>query len=66
MRRRRWAALGLLPWAAAGCTTDSVRRDRREIFIPWFYRPVAWTQSLLPGLLGRVLARGRYGDRGAA
>src|SRR5262245_58075692 len=30
MRRRRWAALGLLPWAAAGCTTDSARRDGRD------------------------------------
>ncbi len=44
----------------------SIRRDRRESFVPWFYRPVSILQSLVPSVLARVLARGRYGGPGAA
>jgi NAD(P)-dependent dehydrogenase (short-subunit alcohol dehydrogenase family) len=62
-KQLEWTVIGPEPIARA--ILHAVRRDRREVFVPWFYRPVAWTQSLLPGLLGRVLARGRYGDRGA-
>ena len=59
-----WTVIGPEPIAKA--IVRSIRHDRREVFVPWFYRPVAWTQALLPGLLGRVLARGKYSDRGAA
>ncbi len=43
----------------------SIRRDRRESFVPWWYRPVAILQAVLPGTVGRVLGRGRYGGPGA-
>jgi short-subunit dehydrogenase len=39
-------------------------RDRRETFVPAWYRVAALAQSLTPGLLSRVLAqRGRRRDR---
>jgi uncharacterized protein len=44
----------------------AVRRDRRESFVPWWYRPVAVLQAVAPSLLARVLARGVYGGPGAA
>jgi short-subunit dehydrogenase len=34
----------------------SVDRDRREVFVPWFYRAAALGQNLAPGLFARVLA----------
>lgn len=43
----------------------ALRHDRREVFVPWFYRPVAVVQSLVPSLVGRALARGRYRGPGA-
>ena len=36
---------------------DAVDRDKREIFVPRWYRPVGWAQALFPGLLAS--ARGR-------
>jgi NAD(P)-dependent dehydrogenase (short-subunit alcohol dehydrogenase family) len=36
---------------------DAVDRDRREIFVPRWYRPVAWLQALVPGVF--VAARVR-------
>jgi NAD(P)-dependent dehydrogenase (short-subunit alcohol dehydrogenase family) len=44
----------------------AVRRDRRESFVPWWYRPVAVLQAVTPSLMARVLARGKYGGPGAA
>jgi uncharacterized protein len=44
----------------------AVNRDRRESFVPWWYRPVAVLQAVAPSLVARVLARGRYGGPGAA
>src|SRR6266849_6594599 len=44
----------------------AVRRDRREVYVPWFYRPGAVLQAIVPSLLARVLARGKYGGPGAA
>jgi NAD(P)-dependent dehydrogenase (short-subunit alcohol dehydrogenase family) len=35
----------------------AVASDRREIFVPRWYRPAAWVQALFPGTLARVLAR---------
>lgn len=37
----------------------AVERNRPEIFVPGWYRVVAWAQSLAPGLVSRVLARRR-------
>jgi NAD(P)-dependent dehydrogenase (short-subunit alcohol dehydrogenase family) len=44
----------------------AVRRDRRESFVPWWYRPVAVLQTVTPSLMARILARGKYGGPGAA
>ena len=59
-----WTVIG--PDRIAKSILASIRRDRRESFVPWFYRPVAWLQALTPGLLARVLARGKYSGPGAA
>jgi NAD(P)-dependent dehydrogenase (short-subunit alcohol dehydrogenase family) len=32
---------------------EAVDRDKREIFVPRWYRPAAWAQALFPGLLAR-------------
>jgi NAD(P)-dependent dehydrogenase (short-subunit alcohol dehydrogenase family) len=39
----------------------AVERDRREIFVPRWYRPAAWVQALFPGLVAN--ARGRVAAR---
>jgi uncharacterized protein len=44
----------------------AVQRDRRESFVPWWYRPVAVLQAMTPSLMARILARGKYGGPGAA
>ena len=36
---------------------DAVENDRREVFVPRWYRPAAWLQSLAPGLLANARAR---------
>jgi NAD(P)-dependent dehydrogenase (short-subunit alcohol dehydrogenase family) len=43
---------------------SAVARDRREIFVPWWYRPAAWGQALMPGLASRLPTsrRARKGD----
>jgi NAD(P)-dependent dehydrogenase (short-subunit alcohol dehydrogenase family) len=40
---------------------DAVDHDRREIFVPRWYRPVAWLEGLVPGLV--TSARGRTSRR---
>ena len=40
---------------------DAVDRDKREIVVPRWYRPAAWAQALVPGLLASV--RGRTSRR---
>jgi hypothetical protein len=39
----------------------AVERDRREVFVPRWYRPAAWAQALFPGLVAN--ARGRVAVR---
>src|SRR5262249_6659917 len=34
---------------------EAVDRDKREIFVPRWYRPAAWLQALAPGLIARGL-----------
>ena len=58
-----WTVIG--PDRIARSILASIRRDRRESFVPWWYRPVAILQAVVPGLVGRVLGRGRYGGPGA-
>jgi NAD(P)-dependent dehydrogenase (short-subunit alcohol dehydrogenase family) len=36
---------------------DAVDKDKREITVPRWYRPVAWVQAFAPGLVVRVRAR---------
>jgi uncharacterized protein len=36
---------------------DAVERDKREIFVPRWYRPAAWAQALFPAALARARAR---------
>ena len=59
-----WTIIG--PERIARCILASVEHDRRESFVPWFYRPVAIMQAVTPSLMARVLARGKYGGPGAA
>jgi NAD(P)-dependent dehydrogenase (short-subunit alcohol dehydrogenase family) len=59
-----WTIIG--PERIARSILTAIQRDRREIFVPWFYRPVAVLQAVVPSLLARVLARGKYGGPGAA
>ena len=59
-----WTIIG--PDRIARSILRAIRRDRREVYVPWWYRPVAQLQAVLPSLVARVLARGRYGGPGAA
>jgi len=36
---------------------DAVDHDRREVFVPRWYRPAAWLQALAPGLFASAQAR---------
>ena len=36
---------------------DAVDKDKREIVVPRWYRPVAWLQALAPGLVASATAR---------
>jgi NAD(P)-dependent dehydrogenase (short-subunit alcohol dehydrogenase family) len=36
---------------------DAVDKDRRETFIPRWYRPAAWVQALVPGIVANAQAR---------
>jgi short-subunit dehydrogenase len=36
---------------------EAVEHDRREIFVPRWYRPVSWAQALAPGLIARLRSR---------
>jgi NAD(P)-dependent dehydrogenase (short-subunit alcohol dehydrogenase family) len=36
---------------------EAVDRDRREIYVPRWYRPVAWLEGLVPGLVSSVRGR---------
>ena len=59
-----WTIIG--PERIARSILGAVEHDRRESYVPWWYRPVAWLQALVPSLVARVLARGTYGGPGAA
>jgi hypothetical protein len=36
---------------------DAVEKDKREIVVPRWYRPVAWAQALAPGVFTSARAR---------
>jgi NAD(P)-dependent dehydrogenase (short-subunit alcohol dehydrogenase family) len=59
-RRRLGPAFSRLvvdPPLVAGRILDAVEHDRREIFVPRWYRPAGWVQALAPGTIARVRAR---------
>ena len=62
-KQLEWTIIG--PERIARSILAAVRHDRRESFVPWWYRPVAILQAVLPSVVGRVLARGTYGGPGA-
>ncbi len=62
-KQLEWTIIG--PERIARSILAAVERDRRECYVPWWYRPVAVLQGLFPSLVARVLARGRYGGPGA-
>ena len=53
------------PDRVARSIVAAIGRNRRERFVPWFYRPVAVFQALTPSLVARVLSRGKYSGPGA-
>ncbi len=57
-----WELLVVEPELVAKRTLDALAAGRREIVVPRWYRPAAWLQALLPGLLMRRRA-GRAPDR---
>jgi NAD(P)-dependent dehydrogenase (short-subunit alcohol dehydrogenase family) len=63
-KRLEWTIIG--PERIARSIIASIRRDRLESFVPWWYRPVAILQAVLPSVVGRLLGRGTYGGPGAA
>jgi NAD(P)-dependent dehydrogenase (short-subunit alcohol dehydrogenase family) len=48
------------PELVAERVLDAMERDRREAFVPRWYRPAAIVQALFPGLVARVLAARDY------
>jgi NAD(P)-dependent dehydrogenase (short-subunit alcohol dehydrogenase family) len=45
------------PGFVAARILAAVDRDRREIYVPRWYRPAAWVQALLPGAVANARAR---------
>jgi NAD(P)-dependent dehydrogenase (short-subunit alcohol dehydrogenase family) len=62
-QRQRLGALGnrlvVGPPFVALRILDAVDHDRREIFVPRWYRPFAWLQALFPGAIANARARRR-------
>ena len=60
-QRRRFGllmrSLVVDPEFVARRTVEAVEHRKREIFVPRWYRPAAWVQTLAPGLLMRRRAR---------
>ena len=54
------AAVGL---QRAGWRVRVLERDRRETFVPGWYRVAAVAQALAPSLVARALARRRQGPK---
>ena len=53
---RRGARLVAEPVLVASRILDAIENDRREIFVPRWYRPFAWAQALAPGTIARLRA----------
>jgi short-subunit dehydrogenase len=48
------------PEYVAGRVLKAIERDRREIFVPGWYRIAAIAQGLVPGLVARIASRSGY------
>jgi hypothetical protein len=55
---RRAGALVVEPELVAERLLDAVEQDRREVFVPRWYRIAPLAQALVPGIVARVAARG--------
>jgi NAD(P)-dependent dehydrogenase (short-subunit alcohol dehydrogenase family) len=64
-RLGRMQAIVVGPEYVADRIVGALRRGRTEIFVPGWYRPAAWLQSLAPGTLARFRAR-RYARAGTS
>jgi NAD(P)-dependent dehydrogenase (short-subunit alcohol dehydrogenase family) len=57
-QRQRLGSLGARlvvdPPLVAARLLGAIEHDRREIFVPRWYRPFAWVQALLPGTVARL------------
>jgi NAD(P)-dependent dehydrogenase (short-subunit alcohol dehydrogenase family) len=59
-QRERFGALSRFvadPSLVAERIVGAVEHDRREIYVPRWYRPFAWGQALAPGLTARLRTR---------
>jgi NAD(P)-dependent dehydrogenase (short-subunit alcohol dehydrogenase family) len=64
-RLGRLQALVVGPEYVANRIVGALRRGRTEIFVPGWYRPASWAQTLLPGALARLRGR-RFGRAGTS
>jgi short-subunit dehydrogenase len=55
---RLWQAVVIEPEDVARRIVDAVERDRREVFVPRYYRIATLAQALVPGLVARAGKRG--------
>jgi len=53
------------PPDVAAAVMRAVDHNRREIFVPRWYRPFAWGQALAPGLVAGFAARSAQNPRKA-
>jgi NAD(P)-dependent dehydrogenase (short-subunit alcohol dehydrogenase family) len=51
------------PALVAERIVDAVTHDRREIFVPRWYRPFAWAQALAPGLVASLRRAKHHASR---
>jgi uncharacterized protein len=51
------------PSLVADRIVDAVEHDRREIYVPRWYRPFAWGQALAPGITARLRGAGDNAPR---
>jgi NAD(P)-dependent dehydrogenase (short-subunit alcohol dehydrogenase family) len=58
-RLGRLRAIVVEPEYVADRIVRALRRGRTEIFVPGWYRPAAWAQSLVPGAFARLRGRRR-------
>jgi short-subunit dehydrogenase len=60
LRSAIWRRLVIGPERVARDVVKAIERDRRETFVPRWYRVFAVAQALAPGLIARLSARSGY------